>query len=76
MFKSSKTELTASILKKDPKTHKRIKRMLFNQAKQDRKQIFKEMLFFKAINNTKTNKSLIFLSPVGFLQKEVSTRLT
>ena len=50
--------------------------MLFNQTKQDRMQIFEEILFFKVTNNTKTNKSLIFLSPGGFLQKEVGTRLT
>ena len=53
------------------KTHKRLKRVLFNQTKQDRMQIFKEIPFFKAMNNAKTNKLLMFLSPVGFLQKEV-----
>ena len=52
-----------------PKTNKRLKRMLFNQTKQDRMQRFEELLFFKAKNNAKTNKSLIFLSPVGFLWK-------
>ena len=47
-WKSSKslkceTELTASILrrKKRSETHKRLNRMLFNQTKQDRMQIFK-----------------------------------
>ena len=29
--------------------------MLFNQMKQDRMQISKQILFFKAMNNTKTN---------------------
>ena len=43
-----------------PKTHKRLKRMLFNQTKQDNIRIFEEILFFKATYNTKTNNSLIF----------------
>ena len=40
--------------------------------KQDRKRIFEEILFFRAADNTTTNKSLVFLSPVRFLQKEVN----
>ena len=37
-----------------------LKRMLFNQTKEDRMQIFEEILFFKATYSTKTNKSFIF----------------
>ena len=48
----------------DPKTHKRLKRTLCNQTKQDRMPVFEEILFFKTTNNRRTNKSLIFLSPV------------
>ena len=40
------------------KTHKRLNRMLFNQTKQDGMQIVEGILFFKATDNTKTNKSL------------------
>ena len=47
----SETELTADVLKKYPKTHIRLKRI-----RQDRMQIFTEILFFKAMYNTKTNK--------------------
>ena len=36
--------------------YKRLNRTLFNETKQDRMQIFKAILFFKAMNNTKTNK--------------------
>ena len=77
--------MTAGALKKDPKTYRRFKRTLFNQTKPDRMRIFEEILFFKAENTTiennnnnnkQTNKSLILLSPVGFLQKKVGTRLT
>ena len=58
------------------KSHKRLKRTLINQIKQDRVRVFEEILFLKATNDTKTNKSLIFLSAVGFLHEEVGTRLT
>ena len=44
---------------KDPKTHRRLKGMLFNETKPDRMRIFKEILFFKATNNTKTNHSAV-----------------
>ena len=47
----SETELTADVLKKYPKTQIRLKRI-----RQDRMQIFTEILFFKAMYNTKTNK--------------------
>ena len=40
---------------KVPRTHKRLRRMLFNQTKEDKMWILKEILFFKATNNTKTN---------------------
>ena len=43
--------------KKRSETHERLKRMLFNQTKQDRMQIVEGIHFFKATNNTKTNKS-------------------
>ena len=56
------------------KTHRRLKRTIFNQTKRDRMRIFEEILFFKATDNTKTNKSVIFLSPAGSLQTEVGTR--
>ena len=39
------------------KTHKGLNRMLLKQTKQDRMQIFEGILFSKAMNNTKTNKS-------------------
>ena len=42
----------------DLKTKKRLKRTLFNGAKQDK--FFKESLFFKAMYNTKQSNSLIF----------------
>ena len=42
----SETGLTASILKKDPKTHLRLKRTLFDQAERDWMWIFKKMLLF------------------------------
>ena len=42
-----KQELTAGVLKTDPKAHKRLERMLFNQTKQDRTRIFEEILFSK-----------------------------
>ena len=32
-----------------PKTHKMFKRMLFNQIKQDRMRMFKEILFFNVL---------------------------
>ena len=51
----SETELTVGLLKKDPETHKRLKRTLFNQTKQDQMRFFKKILFFKATNNAKTN---------------------
>ena len=41
--------------------------------------MFEEILFLKATNNTKTKQtktSLIFLSPLGFVQKEADKRLT
>ena len=38
--------------------------------------IFKEILIFKAKNNTTTNKSLIFLLPVGFLQKNYHSKIS
>ena len=38
----------------DHKTCKRLKRMIFNQTKQDRVQIFKEILFSNATKNTIT----------------------
>ena len=44
--------------KKGSKTHDRANRTLFNQTKQDRMQFFEGIFFFKATNNTKTNKSL------------------
>ena len=50
--------------------------MHFNQTKQDRMQIFKEVLFSKL--STKLhykNKQFSDLLPVGFLQKEEGTRL-
>ena len=38
-------------------------------------QIFKEILFFKAMHHTKTNKQFTYyLLPVGFLRKEEGTR--
>ena len=40
-------------------TRKRLKWTLFNHTKQDRMQSFEGILFFKAMNNTKTNKSLV-----------------
>ena len=42
--------------KKILKIYKRFKRTLFNEIKQDRKQIFERILFLKATSNTKTNK--------------------
>ena len=75
-FLKIETELTSGILKKkrkDPKTHKRSERTLFTQTKQDRMRILEEILFFKATNNTKTDKSFLFLTPVGFLHNEMGT---
>ena len=43
--------------------------MLFNQTKQDRMRIFEELLFFKGTYNTKANKQISYLLPVGFLSK-------
>ena len=45
------------------KKHTKVKRLnrmflIFNQTKQDRMQFFKGILFFQAMNNTKTNKEL------------------
>ena len=40
----SETELTAGVLKKRSKTHRRLKRMLFNEVKQDRMQMYKGVL--------------------------------
>ena len=51
---------------KDPKTHKRLKRTLFNQTKQDTVGIFEEILFFQATYNTKANTQFTYLLPVGF----------
>ena len=52
--KKSETELTADVLKKkDPKAHRRLLGMIFNQTKQDRMRIFEEILFLKATDNTK-----------------------
>ena len=45
------------LLKIVSETHKRLKRTLLNQTKQDRMQIF-QGIFFKATNSTNTNKSL------------------
>ena len=53
-------ESTMYCFGQEPKTHRRLKRTLFNRTKQDRKRIFEQILFFKAIYNTKTNNSLIF----------------
>ena len=61
------------IVVKHPTRDKRLKRTLFNQRKQDRMGIFEEILFFKATNNTKTNKSLTFLLPVAFLWEDEGT---
>ena len=44
--------------------------MLFNQTKQDRMQIFEGILFFKATNNTKTNK----LAAASWVLLEVCVR--
>ena len=41
------------------KTHRKLKRTHFKQTKQDKMRIFVEIFFFKATDNTKTNKSLI-----------------
>ena len=57
--KKLEAELTASVLKKDQK-HKMLHRTLFNQTKQDRKQISEGIPIFKATNNTDTNKSLSY----------------
>ena len=46
-----------------------------NERKTRQGAIFEDIPFIKATINTKTKKSLIFLSPVGVLQKEVGTRL-
>ena len=59
----------------DSKTHKRLKTMPFNQTKQDRMPNFEEIFFFKSMNKRQTSKSPTSLSPVGFLQQEVGTRL-
>ena len=56
--KKTETELTAGVLKDISKTHKRLGWMLFNQMKRGTIQIFKGVIFFKATNNLKTNKSL------------------
>ena len=72
---------------KDPKTHRRLENKQTNKKQQqrflikkkktrDRRQIFEEILFFKATYRTKTNKQMICLLPVGFLRKEEVTRLT
>ena len=50
------TELSCVVVKS--KTHRRLNRMLFNQTMQDRMKLFEGILFFKATNYTKTNKSL------------------
>ena len=68
-----KQELTAGVLTTDPKAHKRLERMLFNQAKQDRTRIFEEILFSKL--RTIQKQTLSFLSPVGFLRKEEAFNL-
>ena len=57
--KKSETELTAGVLKNDQKDTKGwAKRVFFffNDTKQSRMNIFEGILFFKAKNNTKTNK--------------------
>ena len=56
------------------KTHKCLKRMLFNQTKRDRIQIVEGILMFKATNDTK--RQITYLLPVGFLQKDVCVSLT
>ena len=63
------TELTASVLKKDPKTHKRLQRMFFYQTNQDRIRFYEKILFFKAKYNRETNKQFTYLLPVRFFQK-------
>ena len=52
------------------KTHRMWNRMLFNQTKQERMQIFKGILFFKSTNNTKTNNLVAasWVYPKGCVQ--------
>ena len=63
-------KISVSVERRSKNTQK-VKKNAFYSDKTIHDANFKEFLFFKATNNTKTNKSLIFLSPVGFLQKEV-----
>ena len=58
ILKKIQTELTAAVLKNWSKTQRRLNRTFFNQTKQDWMQIFEGILFFKATNSTKPNKSL------------------
>ena len=61
-IKGSKLRLTSDVNKFPSylKTHKMLRRTLFNQTKPDRIRFFDEMLFFKAAYYTKTNKWLLF----------------
>ena len=60
----------------DPKTHTKLKQTLFIQTKQDRMQIFWVTVFLKAMNDTKTNKSLSFCRQQdSCIKKELGTRL-
>ena len=74
---TARTELTADVLKKKKKIPKHTKcskeRFLIGQNRTGCK-FSRKPSVFKATNNAKTNKSLNFVSPVGFLQKEVDTR--
>ena len=45
--------------------HKRLNRTLINQTKQDRKQNFEGMLFFKVTNNTKQIAAASWVVPEG-----------
>ena len=51
------------------KTHERLERTLFNQTKQNRMRMFEEIPYEQY-----ENKQITYLSPVGFLQKEVCLR--
>ena len=54
------TELTASVLKKRSKVHKRLKRtLLYLDETGQNVQIFEEVLFFQATYNIKTEKRTI-----------------
>ena len=82
--KKKETELIASVLKKDPKTHKRLKECFLIGQNSTKRAHFRGSPLFQAMYNIKTEEEkkhqliqlILCQLDVGGWQKEKGTRLT